>query len=96
MKLKRNQYFLLGTLCVLLGLQFRVIDRVILNPESTLFLAQRLGSNSDAATAEVLHAAGFEPVLPRKEFESPRSYGWAFFIFGSFLLLHSLLLPKPG
>ena len=96
MKLKRNHYFVLGVLCLLMGLQFRVLEKVILNPESTLFLAQRLGSKADAATAQVLHTTGFEATLPRKQFESPRWCGWPFFVLGGFLLLHSVLLPKPG
>ena len=96
MKLKRNHYFVLGVLCLLVGLQFRVLERVVLNPQSTLFLAQRFGSKTDATTAQVLHTTGFDAALPRKEFESPRWCGWAFFALGGFLLLHSVLLPKPG
>ena len=96
MKLKRNHYFVLGVLCLLVGLQFRVLERVVLNPQSTLFLAQRLGSETDAATAQVLHAAGFDAALPRKELESPRWCGWAFYAISAFLVLHSVLLPKSG
>ena len=96
MKPHRNHYFLLGVLFLLVGLQFRVLERVVLNPQSTLFLAQRLGSKTDAATAQVLHTAGFDAALPRKEFESPRWCGWAFFALGSFLILHRIMLPKPS
>ncbi|MBC19537.1 MAG: hypothetical protein CMJ74_08725 [Planctomycetaceae bacterium] len=96
MKMKRNHYLILGVLCLLVGLQFRVLEKVVLNPESTLFLAQRLGSKADATTAQMLHTTGFEAALPRKEFESPRWCGWAFFTLGGFLVLHSLLLPKPS
>jgi hypothetical protein len=44
----------------------------------------------------VLHTAGFEAALPRKEFQSPRWCGWAFLAVGSVLVLHSVMLPKPS
>ncbi len=96
MKINRNHYFLLGVFFILVGLQFRVLQSVVLNPQSTLFLAERLGSKTDATTAQVLHTAGFEAALPRKEFTSPRWCGWAFFALAAVLILHSIMLPKSG
>lgn len=96
MGLNRNHYFLVGIFCLLVGLQFRLLESVVLNPQSTLFLAHRLGSKTDATTAQVLHTAGFEAALPRKEFQSPRWCGWAFLAVGSVLVLHSVMLPKPS
>ena len=96
MGLKRNHYLMLGIFFLLVGLQFRLIERVVLNPESTLFLAHHVGTKTDATTTRVLHAAGFEPALPRKEFESPRWCGWAFFAFGSVLVFRSIMVPRPN
>jgi len=96
MGLNRNHLFLLGVFCLLLGLQFRLLESVVLNPQSTLFLANQIGSKADATTAQVLHTAGFEAALPRKTFISPRWCGWALLALGSFLVLHSMMLPKPN
>ena len=95
MGFNRNHFFLLGIFLLLVGLQFRLVERVVLSPESTLFLAQHWGSETDATTAKVLHKAGFDAALPRKEFTSPRWCGWAFFAVGAALMLHSLMLPRP-
>ena len=95
MGFNRNHFFLLSIFLLLVGLQFRLVERVVLSPESTLFLAQHWGSETDATTAKVLHKAGFDAALPRKEFTSPRWCGWAFFAVGAALMLHSLMLPKP-
>ena len=43
MDLSRNQFFFAGLLCVLLGVQFHLIDTADLTPEFTLFLAERTG-----------------------------------------------------
>lgn len=96
MGFNRNHFFLIGIFLLLVGLQFRLIERIVLNPESTLFLAQHMGSETDATTAEVLHKAGFDAALPRKEFISPRWCGWAFFAVAAALMLHSLMLPRPS
>jgi hypothetical protein len=95
MSLNRNHYFLLGTILLLLGLQFRLIDSVVLNEQSTRFLAQRLGTTTDAATAQVLHTTGFGAVMPRKALTTPKWVGWAFMSTGAVLVLHSIMLRKP-
>ena len=95
MGLNRNHYFLVVAILLLLGLQFRLVDSVVLNEESTRFLALRLGTTTDATTAQVLHTTGLGAVMPRKTIQAPRWIGWACISAGAVLFLHSIMLRKP-
>ena len=96
MEISRNQYFMIGMILLLLGLQFRFIDSVVLNEESSRFLAQRMGNKTEATAAQVLNTTGFGSVTPRKTIKPPQWVGWALISIGSVFILHSLALRKPG
>ena len=96
MEINRNQWFLAGLVLVLFGLQFRLIDSVVLTPEFTKFLADRAGyafAPPGEATQTVAQA---QAVLPAKTLHPPEWLGWALLSVGAVAVLHSLSLRKPG
>ncbi|MEM9660467.1 MAG: hypothetical protein AAF961_19050 [Planctomycetota bacterium] len=93
MEFNRNQYFFLGVLLILLGMQFRWVKTFVLTDEATQFLAERVSSASDSA------AYGFSSDLgaaPKKVIEPPPWLGWILISVGAVLFLHSLAMKKPG
>jgi len=42
MEINRNQYFLIGLVILLLGLQVRMVETYVLNEKASKFLAERL------------------------------------------------------
>ena len=92
MEINRNQYFLVGVVLLLLGLQLRLVDSYELNQEATQFLAQRAGrtevGNSFLSTTQKVTGA-------RKRISPPQWIGWCLLSVGSVLILHSLAMKKP-
>jgi hypothetical protein len=90
MEFNRNQFFMIGVLLVLLGVQFRLVESATLNEKTTQFLA----AHSGAA------ASGFMAVMPgsvgHKVIQPPQWLGWAFISIGAVCILHSLAMKKPG
>lgn len=99
MEMNRNQYFMAGVLVLLLGIQFRVVDTLVLNERSTQFLAQRINAWKQPQMA----SAGSFPAMvaasgpiANHRMKPPKWLGWALVSVGSVLILHSLSLKKPG
>jgi hypothetical protein len=95
MDLNRNQFFFIGLLVLLIGLQVRYVSSYVLTPEATQFLAERTG-NSSTATASIFSAAGGLGMGPRKVLTPPEWLPWCLISVGSVLCLHSLAMPRPG
>jgi hypothetical protein len=98
MELNRNQYMLIGVLCLLLGLQFRMVDTFVLNESSTRFLARQSARTEPASISALPTWFGSQsPVLfQRKRIQPPRWWAWVLITAGAVLMLHSLALKKPG
>jgi len=94
MEFNRNTYFMLGLLLLLLGIQFRNVDSVVLNEKVTRFLAEKLPGSTQAEATMV----GFFPsgAGPKKVIKPPPWLGWSLVSIGSVLILHSLAMKKPG
>jgi hypothetical protein len=96
MDITRNQYFLVGLLLLLLGIQFRLIESIELTPELTQLLHERsskpLASVSAAARALI---PGDKQTLKRTV-HPPEWMGWFFASIGGVLILHSMAMKKPG
>ncbi len=95
MDLNRNQFFFIGLVILLLGLQVRYVSAYVLNPEATKFLAERTGQSSPATGAFFTAMAG-TPAAPRKVLQPPEWLSWCLISVGAVLCLHSLAMPKPG
>lgn len=89
MDLNRNQFFFIGLLVFLIGIQVRYVSAYVLNPQATQFLADRTGQ-----------AAGmtgmFSPGGARKVIQPPEWLSWCLMSVGAVLCLHSLAMPKPS
>jgi len=96
MEFNRNHYLLAGLVLLFLGIQFRMIDSVVLTPEFTKFLAQRTDHPVVAVTSTMDAIAGTDTSVPPKTVRPPESLGWALSSIGAVLILHSLAMKKPG
>jgi hypothetical protein len=93
MDLNRNQFFFIGLVILMLGIQVRYVSAYVLNPEATKFLAERTGDSSPSSTffTAVAGASG-----ARKVVQPPEWLSWCLISVGAVLCLHSLAMPKPG
>jgi hypothetical protein len=95
MDLNRNQFFFLGLVVVLIGLQVRFVSSYVLNPKATKFLAERTGQSSGTNASFFALTSGTD-AAPRKVLQPPEWLGWCLMSVGAVLVLHSLALQKPG
>jgi hypothetical protein len=93
MDLNRNQFFFIGLMVLLIGLQVRYVSAYVLNPETTKFLADRTGQSS--TTTSMLTMFG-TATGARKVVQPPEWLSWCMLSIGAVLCLHSLAMPKPG
>ncbi|MCA9100596.1 MAG: hypothetical protein R3C10_10905 [Pirellulales bacterium] len=91
MEINRNQYFMMGLVVLMFGIQLRYLSSYVLNEKTTSFLAERF-DQGDGASA-VLPANG--PGV-KKRVTPPEWVGWAMLSFGAVLILHSLAMKRPG
>ena len=94
MELNRNQYFFIGIVVLLMGLQLRVVSSYVLTDDATRFLAERRQALSgDSAVASFASdMGGMSPQVIRP----PEWLGWCLISVGSVLILHSLAMRRPG
>jgi hypothetical protein len=95
MDLNRHQFFFIGLMILLIGVQFRYVNAFVLNAETTQFLADRTGQ-STPFTASVFAATDGTSAGPRKVVEPPEWLSWCLISVGAVLCLHSLAMPRPG
>lgn len=93
MELNRNQWFFIGIVVVLLGIQFRMVKEYVLTPEATRFLAERTATDSEAT---MLNLASDLGAGPQKIIHPPEWLGWCSVSVGTVFILHSLAMRKPG
>ena len=93
MDLNRNQFFFIGLVVLLIGVQVRYVSAYVLNPGATKFLAERSGQTPAAAT--MFNAFG-NATGARKVVQPPEWLSWCLISVGAVLCLHSLAMPRPG
>ena len=96
MDITRNQYFFAGLLCLLMGVQFRMVDTIDLSPEFTQFLAERTGHPLASVSAATQSLTSSDKPLIKKTVRPPDWLGWSLISVGSVLILHSWGMKKPG
>jgi hypothetical protein len=99
MDLNRNQFFMLGLVVLLLGVQLRMVEVFVLNERASQFLAdriQQLKGNEVASAGQVPTLLAAQAPVPKKRIQPPPWLGWAMVSIGSVLVLHSLAMKKPG
>jgi len=96
MDITRNQFFFAGLACLLLGLQFRMVDTFELTPDFTQFLAERTGHPAASVSATTQTLTQSDKPLVKKTVRPPEWLGWSLVSLGSVLILHSWGMKKPG
>ncbi|MGY8771341.1 MAG: hypothetical protein ACKVH8_23250 [Pirellulales bacterium] len=95
----RNQYFMLGLIILALGIQFRMIESVILTEEASQFVAQKVlkqkVEKGEVPVAMVPAVEASSAVTKKRMIIPPKWMGWALISFGSVIILHSLAMKKP-
>jgi hypothetical protein len=95
MDINRNQIFAVGLVFLLLGLEFLMVDALILTPEATKILAEEMEHPVATATNGVDSLLGTQSSVPSTTLHPPIWLGWCLTSIGFVLVLHSLAMPKP-
>jgi hypothetical protein len=94
MELNRNQYFFIGLVILLIGVQLRMVSSYTLTHEATKFLAKNAQTSaSDSALLSISSDMGSQH---QKTIQPPEWIGWCLMSVGGVLILHSLAMRKPG
>jgi len=96
MDITRNQWFLIGFVLFLLGVQFRLVDSFDLTPKLTAFLAKRSSSPVAAAAVTAQSLADADQPIIKKRVHPPDWLGYSLLSFGAVLVLHSWSMKKDG
>ena len=98
MEINRNQWFMIGMVVLLIGLQFRAVSAYVLNEEATKFLAERVGNSAPASTGSSIFQSPnpAAPAAARKIIQLPDWSGWCLLSVGAVLVLHSFAMKRPG
>jgi hypothetical protein len=91
-KLNRNHYFLIGLVLLFLGVQFRMVDTVVLNEPVSQVMRNRVQpqGSQPLAFAQRLVTPQLHAVQP------PKYLGWVLLSVGGVLVLQSFAMPKAG
>lgn len=93
MEFNRNQYFFLGIVVLLMGVQLRMVSTFVLTDDATRFLAERTrSSSSEQAFVSLSSDMG---TLSKKVIQPPEWLGWCLISIGSVLVLQSLAMKRP-
>lgn len=111
MEMNRNHFLLIGLVVLFLGIQFRRVEKYVLNEPTSRFIAERTGAGGTPAVPEGNplfsqqnaslsqgNAALPQPPIPaaRRTFAPPKWLGWVCVSVGGVLVLQSLAMRKPG
>lgn len=94
MSMYRNRYFLLGILLILLGVQFRMVQSVVLNERATRVLARVTKTTPVADNSGMRSIMSMVYPKPTARIEPPRWLGLSLIAVGSVISLHALSIPK--
>ncbi|MCA9267109.1 MAG: hypothetical protein KDA41_01495 [Planctomycetales bacterium] len=100
MELNRNQFFMIGIVLFVLGLQVKFVDSYVLTEDAASFVAKRISKPSAPATGAVTQsfASMSTAAAPagKRTIHPPQWLGWALMSIGAVMILHSLAMPKPS
>jgi len=95
MDITRNQYFLMGLLLLLLGVQFLVTENFVLNSDVTTFLAEKTKDPPAALNTAATKIALESELVPPKTIRPPDFVGYLLTSLGAVLILHSWGMKRP-
>ncbi len=91
-ELNRNQYFFLGIVILLLGVQVRNVSAYVLTEDATRFLAERTGASSETMLVSLSNELGGGP---KRVLHPPEWLAWCLMSIGAVFILHSLAMKRP-
>jgi hypothetical protein len=91
----RNQFFILGLVILLLGIQVRAVETFVLNEKASRFVAERLSPAMDGDGATRAIMPSLSPAA-RRTLRPPVWLGYALISIGAVCILHSLAMKRPG
>ena len=90
----RNRYFLIGMLLILIGIQFRMVESVVLNEQTTRALA-RVTNTKAVASSDMMSSLLMQVYpSPKKRIAPPRWIGLAMIAVGAVVSLHAIAIPR--
>lgn len=92
MDLNRPQMYMAGIIVLTLGIQFRMVDSIVLTQQATQVIAEKMESMDIANNAPTMFAARVP--IAKKVITPPRWLGWSFLSIGGVMVLHSLAMRK--
>ena len=95
MDLNRNQFFLAGVLVLLLGIQFRMVDSFVLNPEFAKMIAKKQNRPVATASFSIQAILPTKAPAPARKVRPPDWLGYSLLSVGAVLILHSMAMRKP-
>ena len=96
MDINRNQYFMLGVIVLLVGIQFRMVDKYVLNETCSKYIAEKFGGPKGEAAGAALQITPSTASASLRTIELPIWSGFAMMAVGAVLVLHSLAMKRPG
>jgi hypothetical protein len=96
MEISRNQYYMVGLVLLLLGIQFRMIESIEVKEPIAMFFAERSDHPLISVSAQTPLLAPVEGSTINRMIRPPEWIGWMLISLGSVLVLHSLAMPKSG
>jgi hypothetical protein len=96
MDLTRNQFFLIGFVALLLGIEFRMVETFELSAESSQILFKQGAPPLAAMNSTAAAFGGSSAPAIKKSFRPPDWIGWSLLSTGAVLILHSWAMKKDG
>jgi len=96
MEFNRNQYFMAGLVLLLLGIQIRLVEAIVLNERATQFVAQRIQQIKGQTTGGGTTLVSADAPVSKQRLQRPKWMGYSAISLGGVLVLYSLALKKPG
>lgn len=93
--MNRHHFLMLGIVLLFLGVQFYLVDTIVLTEEVTKVMAKSAGKDTTAVETASLFVPGSDG-LTKKQVTPPTWLGWLLMSVGTVLILHSFAMPKPG
>ena len=95
MDINRNQFFLAGVLLLLMGIQLRAVDSLVLNQDFAKMITKQQNRPVAMATFSIQKLLPEDHPVPARTIRPPDWIGWALLSAGAVLVLHAMAMRKP-
>jgi len=92
LELNRAQMYMAGLIVLFLGIEFRLVDSIVLNQQATKFVVERFETTEIAPTAP--NWLTLKMPVSNKAVTPPKWLGWSFLSLGGVMVLHALAMRK--